>query len=64
MPHNQCTIWSRTRLGGDLCKGRKFHGRTVNYRKDGSEFLMEWTVTPIKNDKDEITHFLAVQHEA
>lgn len=44
--------------------GQAFHGRTVNYRKDGSEFTMEWKVYPINNAKNETTHYLAVQRAA
>jgi PAS domain S-box-containing protein len=44
--------------------GQSFHGRTVNYRKDGSEFTMEWKVYPINNAKNETTHYLAVQRAA
>jgi PAS domain S-box-containing protein len=45
-------------------KGDTFHGKTVNYRKDGSEFMMEWKIYPIKNSKQETTYFLAVQRAA
>lgn len=41
-----------------------FHGKTVNYRKDGSEFNMEWKIFPIKNSTKQTTHFLAVQRAA
>jgi PAS domain S-box-containing protein len=40
-----------------------FHGKTVNYRKDGSEFIMEWKIFPISNSEKRTTHFLAVQRE-
>ncbi len=41
--------------------GNTFHGKTVNYRKDGSEFIMEWKIFPIDNSEKRTTHFLAVQ---
>lgn len=41
--------------------GLTFHGKTVNYRKDGSEFQMEWKILPIVNSEKQTTHFLAVQ---
>ena len=41
----------------------KFNGKTVNYRKDGSEFIMEWKIFPISNSEKRTTHFLAVQRE-
>jgi len=44
--------------------GDTFHGKTVNYRKDGSEFMMEWKIYPIKNSKEKTTYFLAVQRAA
>jgi PAS domain S-box-containing protein len=43
--------------------GRLFHGRTVNYRKDGSEFMMEWKIAPIRNAEGEISHYLAIQKD-
>ena len=45
-----------------LESGHKFHGKTVNYRKDGSEFIMEWKIFPISNSEKRTTHFLAFQH--
>lgn len=27
--------------------GKVFHGKTKNYRKDGSDFIMEWKIVPI-----------------
>jgi PAS domain S-box-containing protein len=45
-----------------LENGGTFHGKTVNYRKDGSEFIMEWKIFPISNSEKRTTHFLAFQH--
>ena len=52
-----------TRLNRNVADGELFHGRAINYRKDGSEFMMEWKIAPIHNEKDEITHYLAIQRE-
>ncbi len=52
------------RLDRDLAEGKLFFGKAINYRRDGSTFMMEWKIAPIRNDKDEITHFLAIQREA
>ena len=41
--------------------GDTFHGKTVNYHKDGSEFIMEWKIFPISNSEKRTTHFLAFQ---
>jgi PAS domain S-box-containing protein len=51
-------------LNQDLSEGRLFYGKAINYRKDGSPFMMEWKIAPIRNEKDEITHYLAIQREA
>jgi PAS domain S-box-containing protein len=36
------------RLGKALKKGGKFEGRAINYRKDGTPFIMYWRVMPVK----------------
>ena len=51
-------------LNQDLSEGRLFYGKAINYRKDGSPFMMEWKIAPIRNEKDEITHYLAIQRES
>jgi PAS domain S-box-containing protein len=52
------------RLNRNLAQGELFFGKAINYRKDGSTFIMEWKIAPIRNEKDEITHYLAIQREA
>ena len=52
------------RLGEDLAAGRTFHGRAVNYRKDGAEFIMEWKIVPIRNEAGKTSHYLAIQKES
>ena len=51
------------RLNNDISEGRLFHGQAINYRKDGSEFMMEWKIVPIRNERDEITHYLTIQRD-
>ncbi|UCD78859.1 MAG: PAS domain-containing protein [Desulfobacterales bacterium] len=53
-----------SRLNRDLAEGRLFYGKAINYRKDGSQFMMEWKIAPIRNANDEITHYLAIQRVA
>lgn len=50
------------RLDERLQNGETFHGETVNYRKDGSEFIIEWKVAPIVHD-GEVTHYVSVQRD-
>jgi PAS domain S-box-containing protein len=49
------------RLRRDISEGKIFHGQAVNYRKDGSEFIMEWKIAPVRDENGEITHYLAIQ---
>ncbi|WP_290789690.1 PAS domain-containing protein [Halomonas sp.] len=52
------------RLADDLRSGRTFHGQTINYRKDGTPFEIEWKVTPVLDAAGNVTHYLAVQRQA
>lgn len=53
-----------TRLKQTLRTGGFFRGQTVNYRKDGSEFLMAWSVSGVGTDGEGPALYLAVQHDA
>jgi PAS domain S-box-containing protein len=44
-----------------LSRGETFSGETVNYRKDGAEYYVEWDITPIRASSGEITNFLSIQ---
>ncbi len=46
-----------------LQEGKSFFGHTVNYRKDGSEFINQWDIHPLTNEKGEITHWVSYQHD-
>jgi PAS domain S-box-containing protein len=51
------------RLRSDCAAGYVFHGEVINYRKDGSEFCLDWTVAPVWNGRGEITHFVSTQRD-
>lgn len=51
------------RLKDQIYKGEVFHGQAINYRKDGSPFLMDWKIVPIRSTGDDITHYLAIQQK-
>lgn len=51
------------RLEDDLANDRIFHGKTVNYRKGGGEFNIEWTVKRVM-DVEGVTYYVAIQREA
>jgi PAS domain S-box-containing protein len=51
-----------TKLTSALKAGKKFEGKAINYKKDGTPFIMYWRVLPIKTGK-KITAWLAIQRE-
>jgi PAS domain S-box-containing protein len=46
-----------------LRSGHRWEGQTINYRRDGSQFVMEWSITPLRDRAGQITHFVAVQRD-
>jgi PAS domain S-box-containing protein len=51
------------RLRQSLACGEPFLGEIINYRKDGTEFYLEWQVTPIRDANGATTHFVAIQRD-
>lgn len=51
-----------TKLSNALQSGGKFEGKAINYKKDGTPFIMYWRVLPIKVGK-KITAWVAIQRE-
>jgi PAS domain S-box-containing protein len=51
------------RLRAALEKGEPFQARTVNYRKDGSPYFVEWRIIPARNSDGAITHFISFQRD-
>ncbi|HEX6175961.1 MAG TPA: sigma 54-interacting transcriptional regulator [Candidatus Binatia bacterium] len=49
------------RLREALGRGQPFSGETVNYRKDGAEYYVEWDITPIRDSAGQIKYFLSIQ---
>jgi len=50
-------------LHDTLAKGTVFHGSTFNYRKDRSPYLVEWNVSPVRNDAGEVEAYLSIQQD-
>ena len=44
-----------------ILSGEKWRGELVNRRKDGTLYDEEMTITPIRNPRGEVSHFLAVK---
>jgi PAS domain S-box-containing protein len=52
-----------SRLRQNLERGELFEGETINYRKGGAEFEVEWQIAPISDAGVKITHFISVQRD-
>jgi PAS domain S-box-containing protein len=50
------------RLATALKTGQKFEGKAINYKKDGTPFIMYWKVQPIKVGR-KIEAWVAIQRE-
>jgi PAS domain S-box-containing protein len=40
-----------------------FHGETVNYRRDGSPYWVEWDIAPVRDETGAVTHFISIQRD-
>ncbi len=47
-----------------ITDGRVWKGQMYNRRKDGSLYLDEQTITPVRDANGEITHFVAIKQDA
>ena len=57
---------SRSFYGGmwqELNAGRIWKGRLINRKKEGSHYIEEATISPIRNPKQEITGYVAVKRD-
>lgn len=50
-------IWSTIR------SGNMWQGEIVNTHKDGSTYFEEMTITPVQNEAEGITHFIAIKQD-
>lgn len=60
-PNTDYTIFND--MKDTLEAGKLWSGKTLNYRKDGSEFHMQWSIVPVKDDYGKIIQYLAVQKD-
>jgi PAS domain S-box-containing protein len=51
------------RLRRELSNGQRFSGETVNYRADGTPFLISWSIDPVREPGGTITHYVATQED-
>ncbi|HGM5581009.1 TPA: PAS domain S-box protein [Pseudomonas putida] len=53
----------RARIRKALAEGRACREVLRNYRKDGSEFWNELSITPVYNEADQRTYFIGIQKD-
>jgi PAS domain S-box-containing protein len=50
-------------LWNTISAGKVWQGELINRRKDGSLYTEEMTITPIRDNRDEIMHYIAVKQD-
>ncbi len=43
--------------------GRRHEGETVAYRKDGTPFINRWSIAPVRNAEQTVTHWISIQRD-
>ncbi len=51
------------RVRQTLERGDTYEGEIVNYRKDGSSYILQWRITPVHDKNGMITHWVSVQRD-
>jgi PAS domain S-box-containing protein len=51
------------KLWQTILAGKVWKGETTNRRKDGSLYVEEQTITPVRNGKSQISHFIAIKQD-
>src|SRR5664279_2345315 len=46
-----------------ILSGSAWHGEMVNRRKDGSLYTAEQRITPVLNERREVTHFIGMKRD-
>ena len=51
------------RMWTTILSGQVWRGEVTNRRKDGSLYMEEQTITPVRDESDQIQHFIAVKQD-
>lgn len=60
-PQTEKTMLDRMRRG--LSRGEPVDGQAVNYRKDGSTYVVEWNINPLRDVDGNIVNWVAIQRD-
>jgi PAS domain S-box-containing protein len=47
----------------NIAAGKPFHGAAINYRKNGEQYPVQWTIFSITDEHNDITHYVSVQKD-
>ncbi len=50
-------------LWNTLANGRVWHGELVNRRKDGSAYMEEQTITPVRNEQGRVFRYISIKQD-
>lgn len=51
------------RIKPELAEKGFFYGASINYRKDGSIYPVEWNISEIKDTDGKVTHYISIQKD-
>ena len=54
---------TKNRIRQKLAERKPFAADIINYRKNGEEYLCHVEIYPLLNDKNQLTHFVALERE-
>jgi PAS domain S-box-containing protein len=43
--------------------GDEWEGETINYRKDGTPYIVHWNISPVRGEGGQIEHWISVQRD-
>ena len=51
------------RLRSRLEAEEQFEGEAINYRKDGTPYVNQWTITPVRDEDGTVAHWASIQRD-
>ncbi len=60
-PEPEGMVWTKFEAGSADVKA--FYLETAAYRKDGSRFDVEWQITPLRDERRKVSHFVSIQRD-
>jgi len=55
--------WALDALRRHLAQGEPYEGEITSHRKDGTPYVNHWSLSPVRTEADDITHWVALQRD-